>query len=570
MATLRIGDFVFNEEAGTLAKDNENTVRLSPRSADVLATLIAAGNEVVSRDHLHETVWQGRIVTDVQISKAVGELRAAFQDRYDNPCYIETLPRRGYRLVQSAVEPSVNLSQAYKRKVAINQIETAAEDLTRFAETVRQDLIHELSKTSLQIVSSHGGSPYFEIVGSIRRGEQDLQVTLQIIDSSTGRIHWSKVLIEPSTAENLGQARYFANMARKVVSIALKLEKHRPNQVASHEYMMAIMEFEELTQGNGGNFGALKMHLEAALEADPDFLQPLFYLAMFYKNRYGGLMYEEAIGPAHEYARKLLEHYPNSTGLLSTINRQLDLDYEAAKANLDHDRKHRASGLTLGEYEAEIAWTLMAQGEIEPAIEHLKSALSVDTGTNRRAATLTLASANFILGNYAEMDRWLEELHVDPNARGDAVLFSSDFQVLEYKTYACYYLNRIEEAEATFDWILRRYGPGIHIRLCALFALLGRTDEATAILSEADQRFVNKQFVDCTPCFWCCFYLDRIDDAMIWLYRAIDNREFLLFAYLHKSTLLDGLRDDQRFIEAMRYRQVLESTGTPTKSVAYP
>ena len=99
MATRRteIGRFIFDHAPGELNASGE-TRRLSPKAANVLKELIKAGGEVVSRELLHDSVWANQYVTDAQVSKAITELRQAFDDTTTDSQYIETLPKRGYRL----------------------------------------------------------------------------------------------------------------------------------------------------------------------------------------------------------------------------------------------------------------------------------------------------------------------------------------------------------------------------------------------------------------------------------------------------------------------------------------
>ena len=97
---LRIGDFQLEAASGTLeGRISDEPARLSPKATEVLLCLASQHGRVVTRDELHEQVWPGQYVTDSQVSKAINELRAALGDQQKPHQYIETLPRRGYRLV---------------------------------------------------------------------------------------------------------------------------------------------------------------------------------------------------------------------------------------------------------------------------------------------------------------------------------------------------------------------------------------------------------------------------------------------------------------------------------------
>jgi TolB-like protein len=67
---------------------------------DVLVCLAEHPNELVSRDELLDTVWSGSTASDEQLTRAIGELRRALNDDRGDPKYIETVPKRGYRLIR--------------------------------------------------------------------------------------------------------------------------------------------------------------------------------------------------------------------------------------------------------------------------------------------------------------------------------------------------------------------------------------------------------------------------------------------------------------------------------------
>ncbi|HUF48565.1 MAG TPA: winged helix-turn-helix domain-containing protein [Vicinamibacterales bacterium] len=75
------------------------TVRVKPKTMDVLISLVDCAGEVLTREQLLEKVWQNAYVTDDVITQAIGELRRALHDDVRRPVFIETIPRRGYRLI---------------------------------------------------------------------------------------------------------------------------------------------------------------------------------------------------------------------------------------------------------------------------------------------------------------------------------------------------------------------------------------------------------------------------------------------------------------------------------------
>jgi len=80
----------------TIAK---HTVQLEFRQSEVLAYFCRHANQQVSRDELLENVWQGQIVTENAINRVIAKLRKALADDVNNPQFIQTLPRKGYKFV---------------------------------------------------------------------------------------------------------------------------------------------------------------------------------------------------------------------------------------------------------------------------------------------------------------------------------------------------------------------------------------------------------------------------------------------------------------------------------------
>ena len=84
---------------------NEAEERLEPKAMDVLVRLAEAAPNPVTRDDLITAVWGERYVSDEVLTHAIKELRHALGDSPTEPQYIQTIPKRGYRLKQ-AVKPA--------------------------------------------------------------------------------------------------------------------------------------------------------------------------------------------------------------------------------------------------------------------------------------------------------------------------------------------------------------------------------------------------------------------------------------------------------------------------------
>ena len=92
------GPFRFEARTGELWRDRTQR-KLTPRAASVLAMLVERGQTLVTKQELIDRVWGGLAVSDDALTTCIQELRGALGDDARRPQYIETLHRRGYRLM---------------------------------------------------------------------------------------------------------------------------------------------------------------------------------------------------------------------------------------------------------------------------------------------------------------------------------------------------------------------------------------------------------------------------------------------------------------------------------------
>jgi serine/threonine protein kinase len=95
----RFEGFELDLRAGELRQEGGKTVRLSEQPFRILVMLLERPGEVVTREELRKKLWPNDTIVEFEhsISAAMNRLRQALGDSADNPHYIETLARRGYR-----------------------------------------------------------------------------------------------------------------------------------------------------------------------------------------------------------------------------------------------------------------------------------------------------------------------------------------------------------------------------------------------------------------------------------------------------------------------------------------
>ncbi len=95
---LRLGEVLVDLEDGTVQRDGER-VNLTPKQLHLLGVLVESAPRVVTKNHLLDAVWADSIVAEAALPQCVMELRKALGDEARRARFIETVARRGYRLV---------------------------------------------------------------------------------------------------------------------------------------------------------------------------------------------------------------------------------------------------------------------------------------------------------------------------------------------------------------------------------------------------------------------------------------------------------------------------------------
>ena len=98
--TIRFGVFELDLRSGELQKQGRK-IRLEGQPVQVLMCLLENPGELVTREELHRKLWPADTFVNFEhgLNTAVKRLRQALSDSADNPRFVETLPRRGYRFI---------------------------------------------------------------------------------------------------------------------------------------------------------------------------------------------------------------------------------------------------------------------------------------------------------------------------------------------------------------------------------------------------------------------------------------------------------------------------------------
>ncbi len=243
---FRLNDRVVRTQLNSIEYDSKST-RIAPKSMAVLECLAKARGAVVTRTELFDEVWPGQVVTEDVITHSIGEIRKALGDTARDPRFIETVPKKGFRLLVTVMVVDEDLGQASAQTVgwrrtaivaaivalsAISfwfwyeapQAPSAAEnsvavlpfvdlspngDQEFFADGLTEELITRLTRIEGLQVSGRSSSFHFGnrdedaqsvgrqlgvshvLEGSVRRVGDELRVTVRLTDVDSGFHLWS-------------------------------------------------------------------------------------------------------------------------------------------------------------------------------------------------------------------------------------------------------------------------------------------------------------------------------------------------------------------------------------------
>jgi DNA-binding winged helix-turn-helix (wHTH) protein len=104
---LHVGSWLV-QPSRNLIRNAEIERHLEPQVMDLLVFLTGSEGRVVSKDEIIDAVWQGRFIAETTLTRSIADLRRALGDDQRDPQYIETISKRGYRLVAPVTATGTN------------------------------------------------------------------------------------------------------------------------------------------------------------------------------------------------------------------------------------------------------------------------------------------------------------------------------------------------------------------------------------------------------------------------------------------------------------------------------
>ena len=126
---FRFGLYELDSGTGELRKDGTLRMRLQGQPLEVLVQLVSHPGDVVTRDALRQLLWPADTFVDYDhsLNTAVNRVRDALSDSAENPRFIQTIPRRGYRFIAAvqngplAAEPAAPPVEAQEKPTTVGE-----------------------------------------------------------------------------------------------------------------------------------------------------------------------------------------------------------------------------------------------------------------------------------------------------------------------------------------------------------------------------------------------------------------------------------------------------------------
>lgn len=182
---FRLADWLVQPRLNRLRR-GETSIQLEPKLMDVLVFLAGSAGEVVSKRDIMDAVWPELFITESVISRAIAGLRRALGDDARQPRFIETILKRGYRLIAAISAPAAG---------APRPIVTAGPEATlRFeaqgaplpfvvGQWVRGEAFYGRAAEIAEIL--HGNRNWLWLLGTRRIGKTSLLKQLEHLAAST-------------------------------------------------------------------------------------------------------------------------------------------------------------------------------------------------------------------------------------------------------------------------------------------------------------------------------------------------------------------------------------------------
>jgi TolB-like protein/DNA-binding winged helix-turn-helix (wHTH) protein len=211
----QLGAFQLDSDSGELSK-NGRKVRLPDQSFRILQVLLERPGEVITREELRERLWTADTFVDFDagLNNAVKKLRDALEDSSEHPRFIETVPRRGYRLIAPIDRPRT-VRRRRPRTVAV-AVAFAALAVTVSLETSRTWLVRRLGISGqAPAIRSLVVVPFLNLSGDAAQ-EYFVDGVTDALTTDLAQISTLRVISRTSAMQYKGASKRLTDIAREL------------------------------------------------------------------------------------------------------------------------------------------------------------------------------------------------------------------------------------------------------------------------------------------------------------------------------------------------------------------
>ncbi len=586
---VRFGSYEVDLRAGELRKKGFK-IRLQEKPFQILAALLEHPGELVARKELQETLWSADTFVDFDgsLNAAVGKLREALGDSAENPRFVETLPRRGYRFIapvekhvsspaaatgsgasprssaegqglpaakdEASVAWTGRASAPHEKSIAVLPFEnlTSESEQEYFCDGITEELINALTQVEgLRVVARTSAFAFkrlhrdirkigealnvgLVVEGTVRKAGGRLRITAQLINVLSGYHLWSQQFDRElrdvfAIQEEIAQAIVKALRIRLVGQLNPSLvNKYTDNLEAYDLYFKGLHRWHKQTKEE---MKRACRYFEQAVQADPNYVPACVGLSDCYRllGFWGALPPKEVMPKAKTAALKALE-IDDTIGeahrALAGVKGLYDWDDwpGTEREYLRAIELNPADAITRQSYA--IVY-LAPMGRLDEAIEQMRVAEEIDPLSPFHCTIVGWAL--YLAGRYAEA---IEQCR-------KALRLGSNFHLAHLvKGWAHEQKSEFEEAVDSFESARSSAGsiPLVLGSLAHCHALGGATKEATKLLDDL-KGMSTERYVPPLEIAVIHAGLRETDLALEWLDKA----------YMDRTPRLTLFRVDPRF-----------------------
>ena len=581
---LSFGTFELDLQTSELRKKGVK-IKLQDQPFQILVLLLEHPGNLVSREEIQKKLWPADTFVDFDLglNTAISRLRASLGDSAENPRFIETLPRRGYRFIGPSPEPREakaltskpenGTSETEQRSAAPSTGQSARlrslavlpfadmspeRDQEHFCDGIAEELISSLARIRQLRVAARTSAFFFKgknadireigqklgveaiVEGSVRKAGSALRITAQLINVADGYHLWTERYDREIKDVFAIQDEVTSAIIEHLMITLLPEERsgifrRRTDNVEAHDLYLKGLHYlwTDLSRGFKDTIRAF----EQAIEKDPEYAQAYWGLSAAYLQVaiWGKVPPSDACRKAKFYVRRALAIDPSlgeARALLSYLYVIHDWNWKAAEREFLEAIRLCPNSSIVHEYYCN--FLLTAQRFDEAVAEALK-AQSLDP-----ASSFTTFAVGTAFGISGDFPRAIEEYQAGIRLNPDYYMLHT---WLGWTLFANgQYSEGIVAHEKALE--LSQRLPYFVASLATAYHKLGRTAEADALWRELEER-AQREYVPAI----CFVQKNSLRDEKFWptlrsLKKAAEERDIrLCFARVLPAEYLRGPKD---------------------------